>query len=79
MPGHTGGRHAHRAGATGGRSLGSAWPIVSRSERRIASALRSHGGTRGTLGGIGETPPGASGVRTPPGSPRTAVVVALRP
>src|SRR6266705_3110366 len=48
-PRHTGGRHAHRAVATGCRSLGSAWPTVSRSGRRIASALRSHGGNHGTL------------------------------
>jgi hypothetical protein len=78
-PRHTGGRHAHQAGATGCRSLGSAWPTVSRSGRRIASARRSRGGNRGTLGGIGGTPPGASGGRTPPGSPQTVAVVALRP
>jgi hypothetical protein len=79
MPRHTVGRHAHRAVATGCRSLGSAWPTVSRSGRRIASAMRSRGGNRGTLGGIGETPPGASGVRPPPGAPRTVAVVARRP
>jgi hypothetical protein len=79
MPGHIVRRHAHRAGATGCRSLGSAWPTVARSGRRIASARRSRGGNRGTLGGIGGTPPGASGGRTPPGSPQTVAVVALRP
>ena len=79
MPRHTGGRHAHRAGATGCRSLGSAWPTVSRSGHRIANARRSRGGNRGTLGEIGETPPGASRVRTPPGSPRTVAGVARRP
>ena len=79
MPGHTGGRHAHRAGATGCRSLGSAWPTVSRNGRRIASALRARCGTRGTRGLSGETLPGASGVRPPPGSPQRMAVVALRP
>ena len=79
MPGHTGGRHAPRAGATDYRSLGSAWPTVSRNGRRIASARRSRGGNRRTRGPSGETLPGASGGRPPLGSPRTVAVVALRP
>src|SRR4029450_12974613 len=79
MPRHTGGRHAPRAGATGCRSLGSAWPTVSRSGRRIASGLRSHGGNHGTLASTGETPPGASGVWTPPGAPRMVAGFARRP
>jgi hypothetical protein len=78
MPSHTVGRHAHQAVATGYHSLGSAWPTVSHSGRRIASARQSHGSNRGILGGNGETPPGALGLRTLSGSPRT-VVVSCRP
>ena len=74
MPSHTVGRHAHQLVATGYHSLGSAWPTVSRSGRRIASALQSRGGNRGILGGTGETPPGVLGRRTLSGSPRTVVV-----
>ena len=78
MPSHTVGRHAHQAVATGYHSLGSAWPTVSRSGRRIASARQSRGGNHGILGGNGETPPGALGLRTLSGAPRT-VVVSCRP
>ena len=77
MPSHTVGRHAHQLGATGYHSLGSAWPTVSRSGRRIASALQSRGGNRGILGGTGETPPGVLERRPLSGSPRT--VVSCRP
>ena len=78
MPSHTVGRHAHQLVATGYHSLGSASPTVSRSGRRIASALQSRGGNRGILGGTGETPPGVSGRRTLSGSPRI-VVLSCRP
>src|SRR6266581_4652225 len=71
MPSHTEGRHAYRPAATDCRSLGSASPTVPRSGHRLASAVRSRVGTRGTLGGAGEIPPGASGVRIPAGSART--------
>jgi hypothetical protein len=79
IPGHTGGRHAPRAEATGCCSQGSAWLAVSRSGRRIASGHRSRGDTRGTRGPSDETPSGTSGVRTPPGFPRTVTVGALHP
>lgn len=79
MPGHTGGRPAPRAGATGCCSQGSAWPAVSRSACRIANVRRSRGGTRGTRGPSDETLLGASGVRTPPGSPQTVTVGTRHP
>ena len=41
---------AHRPAATDYRSPGSAWPTVSRSGHRLASAVRSHVGMLGTLG-----------------------------
>jgi hypothetical protein len=71
MPSHTLGRHVHPPVAMGYHSLGSAWPTVCRSGRRIASALQSRGDNRGILGGTGEIPPGALARRTLSGSPRT--------
>jgi hypothetical protein len=79
VPARTVGRHARRPAGAGCRSLGSASPIGSRSGRRLANAVRSRVGTRGTPGGTGETPHAASGVRTPPGSARTVAVVSRHP
>ncbi len=79
MPSHTEGRHAYRPAATDCRSLGSASPSVPRSGHRLASAVRSRVGTRGTRGGAGEIPPGASGVRIPAGAARTVDGVSRRP
>jgi len=77
-PSHILDRHVHQLVATGYHSLGSAWPTVSRSGRRIASALQSRGDNRGILGRTGEIPPGALAQRPLSGSPRT-VAVSCRP
>ena len=79
MPRHSVGRHAHRPAATGCRSPGSAWPTGPHSGHRPASAVRARVGTLGTRGGTGETPPGASGLRTPVDVPRMVAVVAHYP
>jgi hypothetical protein len=50
MPSHTEGRHAYRLAATDCRNLGSASPTGPRSGHRLASAVRSRVGTRGTRG-----------------------------